>query len=174
MIKTTLAVLALVGSSFLAGCAAEPIESEGRKSSESNLTREQKKKQLDRAADECPTTEDSVRRSYHIALQRDADDDGLKYWVDQIDSGKQTRMEVLRNIIRSSEFATVWGKYDDLNFVDIFYIYSLNREADKGGEGYCLGRLESGISRVDIALMLVNSEEFRDPANANHGVCYFE
>jgi hypothetical protein len=175
MTKTILAALALIGSTFLVGCTEQPIESEERGSSESNiLSREDKEKQLKKASTECPTTEDSVQRSYLIALRRFPDAAGQAYWVGQIDSGNQTRIEVLRNIFRSEEFKTTYADFSDSDFVQRMYVQLMNRTADDGGAGYCLGALANGATRADIAIMLVNSDEFRSPNLDNHGACYFE
>ena len=47
-------------------------------------------------------------RIYQAAFARTPDNDGLKYWIDQVDTGT-TLVDVARGFIDSQEFQSVYG-----------------------------------------------------------------
>ena len=50
----------------------------------------------------------------------------------------------------------------DAEFVDRLYATFMDREADKDGAGYWLGRLGSGTPRADVVFGFTRSAEFTD------------
>lgn len=120
---------------------------------------------------ECKTDEDSVTASYKIALLRAPDEAGFKYWLLQIQGG-QERIEVLRNMVRSEEFTKDRAVLSDEQFVTSLYTGFLARQPDDDGKAFWLGQLQAGVSRTDVAVGFVNSDEFAGPGN-NQASCYF-
>lgn len=172
MTKTLLAVLALVGCSYLVGCAAQPMQSEEQGSTESNqLTSKQKRRKVNAM---CPTAADSVERAYLIALGREPDADGEAYWVGQIESGAQTRIGVLRNIIASPEFAAKDTDLSNADYVEGLYNNLLGRASDAEGKAYWQGALDGGRSRPQVALDFTNAPEFTDMEINFNAPCFFE
>jgi hypothetical protein len=120
----------------------------------------------------CKTDEDSVTASYKIALLRAPDQDGLSYWVLQVQGG-QSRLEVLRNMVRSDEFTKSRSVLSNEQFVNSLYTGFLARQPDEDGKAFWLNALASGGSRTDVALSFVNSDEFADPNSNKQASCYF-
>lgn len=91
---------------------------------------------------------------YRTFFDRDADDDGMNYWVDQLSSGYMDRTMVADGFVYSLEWANTCAKYGILSggttapttkikpssatnsFVERMYTTALKRDSDPDGQSY--------------------------------------
>lgn len=123
--------------------------------------------------------EEFVRNVYIGILKREADNDGLNYYLELLKSGKLSKSEIIANMkscdegieagveVLASPFHAKesytyddFTKYDDEEFVKNVYIGLLKREVDQVGLDIHLNLLKSGeMSKSEIVRQLRNSEE---------------
>jgi hypothetical protein len=104
-----------------------------------------------------------VARLYRLTLDREADVEGLDYWINQLVSANKTGAEVAENFIFSKEF--IEKNISPSNFLDIMYRAFFDREPDEEGKAYWLGKIEEGYNRRYIFANFVNSKEFTEICN---------
>jgi hypothetical protein len=93
-------------------------------------------------------------RLYNAAFARFPDADGLKYWIDQFSSGRNTRRVVAQSFLGSAEFIEKYGSnVSDETYVNNLYKNVLGRDADTKGLNYWVGNLSSGIETRYEALL---------------------
>ena len=100
-------------------------------------------------------------RLYNAAFARFPDADGLKYWIDQFSSGKNTRRVVAQSFLGSAEFTEKYGSnVSDETYVNNLYKNVLGRDADTEGLNYWVGNLSSGVeTRYEALLGFAESAE---------------
>ena len=109
-------------------------------------------------------TADFVTRFYQLCLGRDPDPTGLKDWVDQLQSGKQTGANVARGFVLSEEFKN--KKVSNDEYIDIMYEAFFDRQADASGYKTWSKALEGGLSRYYVLAGFTNSQEFINLCNS--------
>jgi len=97
-------------------------------------------------------------RLYREVLGRAPDAGGLHYWASRLRNGTVTGASAAQGFFLSAEYRN--RKESDADFVIRLYKTLLNRNPDKGGETYWLGRLDTGLPRENIFGGFVNSAEF--------------
>ena len=101
--------------------------------------------------------DNTLREMYQKNLDRDVDEEGRKYWGDEIRSGRSTAEDVLANIRRSDEYAGVVE-----NFLSDAYKSNLGRAADDEGFAYWADQLKSGkMDRDAVWSSIRDSDEGR-------------
>ncbi len=100
-------------------------------------------------------------RLYNAAFARFPDADGLKYWIDQFSSGRNTRRVVAQSFLGSAEFTEKYGSnVSDETYVNNLYKNVLGRDADTEGLNYWVGNLSSGLeTRYEALLGFAESAE---------------
>ena len=100
-------------------------------------------------------------RLYNAAFARFPDADGLKYWIDQFSSGRNTKRVVAQSFLASAEFTERYGSnVSDETYVNNLYKNVLGRDADTDGLNYWVGNLSSGIeTRYEALLGFAESAE---------------
>ena len=100
-------------------------------------------------------------RLYNAAFARFPDADGLKYWIDQFSSGKNTRRVVAHSFLGSAEFTEKYGSnVSDETYVNNLYKNVLGRDAGTEGLNYWVGNLSSGLeTRYEALLGFAESAE---------------
>ncbi len=100
-------------------------------------------------------------RLYNAAFARFPDADGLKYWIDQFSSGRNTRRVVAQSFLGSAEFTVKYGSnVSDETYVNNLYKNVLGRDADTEGLNYWVGNLSSGLeTRYEALLGFAESAE---------------
>ena len=100
-------------------------------------------------------------RLYNAAFARFPDADGLKYWIDQFSSGKNTRRVVAQSFLGSAEFTEKYGSnVSNETYVNNLYKNVLGRDADTEGLNYWVGNLSSGVeTRYEALLGFAESAE---------------
>ena len=98
-------------------------------------------------------------RIYQAAFNRIPDEQGLGYWIKQMDNGALLG-EVAQGFIGSAEFKFLYGEAsDDGRFVELLYANVLQRSPDTGGYEYWLDALDAGLTRADVLAYFSESSE---------------
>ncbi|WP_409275848.1 DUF4214 domain-containing protein [Pseudomonas sp. KCJK9111] len=106
--------------------------------------------------------EASALRLFEGLLGRDADQDGAKFFVDQVNQG--TTLDVIANqFLNSAEFA---GVANGENINDL-YNALLGRDADEDGTALFQNYLATGGSLADVAAFISVSEEAQNRDQSN-------
>ena len=100
-----------------------------------------------------------VRRMYEVALNRSADEGGLKNWVTELLSGNKTGAEVAYCFIFSEEFKE--KNYCNEHYIMQLYKAFMGREYDAEGLNYWLDVFKSGSTREAVFNGFSQSNEFR-------------
>lgn len=108
-----------------------------------------------------------VDRLYTKVLQREYDDSGLKYWVDELVSGAQSGAEVAGGFFFSPEFKQ--RNLSNQEYVRMLYQVMMNRTADQNGLDYWLGLMDNGFGRAGVFREFVASAEFHNICE-NYGI----
>ena len=96
-------------------------------------------------------------RIYQAAFNRTPDNDGLKFWINNLDGGNSLH-NVAIGFVGSQEFQTVYGANPtNLSIVQQFYRNVLGREGEEAGINFWTGELNSGAR--DVATVLAGFSE---------------
>ena len=100
-------------------------------------------------------------RLYNAAFARFPDCDGLKYWIGEFSSGRNSERIVAQSFLASDEFRERYGEnVSSATYVNTLYQNVLGRDADPSGMNYWLGRLNSGLeTRYEVLLGFAESAE---------------
>jgi len=91
---------------------------------------------------------------YRDFLFREAEPEGLRYWMDRIDSGAMSREQVTASFLQSTEFQKGIGSLARL------YFGAFDRIPDRDGLAYWITQFKEGMSLSSIARTFVTSTEF--------------
>lgn len=106
------------------------------------------------------TTADFVERGYSLMLSRESDPEGLKFWVDQLNSGAINAAEMITGFYESPEFQG--KKYGKSKSVETLYKVMLSRDPDEDGLGYWVGLVDKGFTHRYIINGFSASPEFNN------------
>ncbi|MEM7527340.1 MAG: YqiA/YcfP family alpha/beta fold hydrolase [Pseudomonadota bacterium] len=109
------------------------------------------------SADEVRT----VALLYEAILGRQADTEGLNFYVDEREAGF-SEFAVTDALLRSAEFAGLQGAFDEIDdatFLLALYESTFGRVPDEAGEDFWLGSLASGYARQNVARDFARSPE---------------
>lgn len=98
---------------------------------------------------------------YEAGLNRQAELDGLNYWIDRFEAG-MTLNEISQLFLGSSEFADAFGvpaQLSNEDLVQVLYTNVLDREGEAGGVTYWIGQLEAGAPREQVLIQFAVSPE---------------
>lgn len=103
---------------------------------------------------------DQIRRLYRAYFLRDADQGGLRYWIDQHVAGLSLA-QISGQFERSPEFVDEYGQLSDAAFVQQVYTNVLGRSPERAGENFWVEQLRSGaIDRGQLMTEFSESDEF--------------
>lgn len=106
-----------------------------------------------------------VKRLYTICLNREPDTEGIAYHRNNLLSYTKTGSEVAKEFFMSVEFT---GKnYDDATYIEYLYSAYMDRPSEEGGKNYWLEKMNSGMSREEVADGFASSEEFAGICKSN-------
>lgn len=91
-----------------------------------------------------------VERLYLGCLGREADEDGLKYWADNLSSGNITGKQAAYGFFTSPEFLIEASQIDDVKLVMRFYDVFLGRLPDTAGETFWLSSIADSQNPVAV------------------------
>lgn len=108
-----------------------------------------------------------IRNTYFNALGRDPEEEGFYYWVDQIETGKITPENFVRNLLNEKEFLD--KRHTPKDIIEGLYSVIVNRKAEKEGLEFWIGEYEKNIldgyddeeSIYILVNRMVNEEEFK-------------
>ncbi|MEO1531761.1 MAG: alkaline phosphatase D family protein, partial [Pseudomonadota bacterium] len=105
----------------------------------------------------------AVARLYLIGLDRDADNNGLAYWAEQLDGGNASLDDIGDAFASTREFNKVFdADLSDEEFVCALYETSFSREADDDGKAFWVLQLAEGASRGEVLAAFARSGEAAD------------
>lgn len=103
-----------------------------------------------------------VFRLYQAAFDREADAEGLGYWIAALEQQGHDLTWVAENFVQSSEFSSTYGPIDTLSaatYVDLLYQNVLGRNEDAAGAAYWEERLDDGMSAAAVLASFAESAE---------------
>lgn len=103
----------------------------------------------------------SLFKKLFLRDPRDTGDQGLQYYIDQINSGVMTRRQVLRDLLCSMEYYGINNTFSKL--INSLYVNLLNRLPEQAGYDYWLSELNSGKNRKDVIDLFLDASEFNVP-----------
>ena len=104
------------------------------------------------------TLDDFVERCYTVTLDRPSDPPGFADWKDQLLNGKAVGIEIAYGFLFSKEY-TNKNKDNDAYLKDLYMLF-MGREPDPSGYNDWMGKLNSGVSRLEVFAGFANSQEF--------------
>lgn len=101
-------------------------------------------------------------RLYAGILFRRAEYEGFMFWLNELNSGRRTKLEILEAFIVSPEFQEKFGgNLTNQEFVRRLYLNILEREPDQAGSDFWTATLDSGeMTRPEVAFQFIESPEF--------------
>ena len=112
-------------------------------------------------------TEEFCTRLYTLCLGRSAEQSGITYWSEQLNSKKLTGAQIGYNFVFSDEYKK--KNTSDEAYVKMLYKVFMDREADQGGLKYWLDLLNQGMSREYVYKGFAESKEFTNIC-ASYGI----
>jgi hypothetical protein len=99
-------------------------------------------------------------RLYKAAFDRTPDEEGLGYWINELDQGYALH-EVANSFVISQEFKNLYGAdLDNSGFITALYNNVLDRDPDQGGLDYWINDMgNNGMSRADVLASFSESAE---------------
>ena len=100
-------------------------------------------------------------RLYNTAFSRFPDVDGLKYWINNFETGKDDIRAVASSFLLSEEFNLKYGEnLSDEDYITRLYQNIFNRNPDESGFEYWLNNLKDGIEeRYEVLIGFSESLE---------------
>ena len=105
-----------------------------------------------------------VARCYKIILGRDADEGGMKTWVNELNSGRKAAAEIIDAFVKSAEFQN--KKHSNPDAVEILYKAMLGRSPDAAGKASWVSQLENGQPLTAVINGFCASAEFKGICNS--------
>lgn len=106
---------------------------------------------------ENPTSEAFIRQIYSVILEREPDEEGLKYWVNQLKQG-ESAADIVGEFFNSQEMKN--KNLNDREYLGYAYRAILGREPDDAGLQYWSSELQQGATRRWLLSEFVVSTEF--------------
>lgn len=106
---------------------------------------------------------DFVKALYEEVLGRDAETEGLNYWLQGFSTKTLSAKDALNHFVASDEYTA--KNTTDKEFVDMLYKVCLGRDAETEGANYWLRVLASGASRSSVMDVFTSSDEFVEICN---------
>lgn len=100
---------------------------------------------------------DPLLRLYDAAFDRDADGEGLGYWVEVSESASLD--DIANSFVDSDEFAGQYGSLENDAYIELMYENVLERAPDAAGQAYWLDKLDNGAERGAVMIGFTESEE---------------
>jgi hypothetical protein len=102
-----------------------------------------------------------VQRLYETLLSRQATVDEVSFWAEKIDTGTSLA-SIAGNFFNSTEFQTYFGNMTDIQLIKGLYHTALGREAEQTGLIWHLDNLRSGLSKSELVVNFITSQEAVD------------
>lgn len=115
---------------------------------------------------EIRTHQEEIARFYNALFERDPDEAGLAYWVNNltdpaIGGGGSNIQSIAQAFTQSAEFQTLYGEdVSNSDFVNLLYQNILHRTADQTGYDYWLNEINETGDRGSMIVGFSNSVEY--------------
>ncbi len=106
---------------------------------------------------------------YYLVMGREPDDAGKAWWKQELKNRNKRARDIATGFFDSDEFKR--KNYTDYNFITIAYRALLSREADMQGRDFWLKELKKNLSRHDLVMNFISSDEFKSLA-VKYGIDY--
>jgi len=116
--------------------------------------------QIGAPASPITSPEDLISGLYVQILGREADKEGLDYWVGELKSGAIPGRAIGRIFVESNEFKAMSTSVSDTEFINRLYRGLYGREPDTAGFNYWIGMLATQ-PRSAVARSFADAPEFR-------------
>ena len=108
---------------------------------------------------------DAVQKLYIAYLGRAADQAGLNFWANAIESGVSTIESVATGFTLTAEYESIYGNLSNEALVEEIYQNTFGRASDADGKAFWVSQLASGAVTADtIALTMSNISGAADKA----------
>lgn len=110
--------------------------------------------------------QEEIARFYNALFERDPDEDGLAYWVNNltdpaIGGGGSNIQSIAQAFTQSTEFQALYGAdVSNSDFVNLLYQNILHRTADQSGYDYWLNEINETGDRGSMIVGFSNSVEY--------------
>lgn len=102
-----------------------------------------------------------IIRFYSAVFGRTPDNEGVRFWLEQYDTGEWSTRRIANFFATSDEFKALYGNNtSDAEFVEAVYPNVLGRAPDPAGQRFWGGYLADGNSRAEMILLISNAPEF--------------
>ncbi len=101
-------------------------------------------------------------RLYQASFARTPDEAGLEFWMQQLDSGALSLLDVAERFLTSAEFSGTYGQNEtlgDARFIDLLYENVLDRSPDAAGYDFWLTQAAQDVSREQMLISFSESDE---------------
>ncbi|MEM7498205.1 MAG: DUF4214 domain-containing protein [Pseudomonadota bacterium] len=101
---------------------------------------------------------------YGAAFDRMPDENGVNFWIDRLDFGDRSYVEIAEQFTIAEEFIQLYGPLADVTnaaYVTLLYENTLDRISDGGGFDFWVARLDQGLSRAELLIRFAESDEYR-------------
>jgi hypothetical protein len=109
-----------------------------------------------------------VSRLYDAVLGRPGEADGLRFWIDKLETGSMKLVEAAEGFIKSEEFETRFGLDDTKSFLTNVYKNVLDRGPDSEGLSFWIEKMDGGMSKSDVILNFSESRENLQRFSGDH------
>lgn len=99
---------------------------------------------------------------YDNILGRASDSEGLNDWVTALNEGKVTLGSIVYNFVFSEELKPTISAASPEEFITFLYKNVLGRNPDPDGYNNWISLMQNGMSKEDILLHFIDSDEFKD------------
>jgi len=106
--------------------------------------------------------EESVSRLYTALLGRTPDNDGLLYWLNDLNQNDTSIQDISGAFAGSEEYEARFGAQSDEEFINQLYNNILGRDADNDGYSYWLDEISQTGDRTGMIVSFSNSEEYKE------------
>ncbi len=108
---------------------------------------------------QCEAYSDAVARLYTAALDREPEQGGFDWWLEEYTQGRWTLPRMAQFFVESPEFQQKYGALDDRAYITQIYRNVLDREPDGEGLDFWAGQMTGGMSRAILLLRFSESPE---------------
>ena len=106
-----------------------------------------------------PDFEDFVERLYVVALNRDSEEAGKKFWVEKVKKGEYNGADCARYfLVEAPEFMN--RKLNDSDFLEVLYKTFYDRASDKSGKEFWMNKLKQGAGKASVVNEFIESAEW--------------
>ncbi|MEN4045909.1 nidogen-like domain-containing protein [Sulfurimonas sp. NWX367] len=111
--------------------------------------------------------EQQIARLYSAVLGRNPDNNGLTYWLNDMNTNGSTIQNISGGFAGSDEYLARFGAQSDADFINQLYNNILSRDADQAGYDYWMSEINSSGDRTGMIVSFSNSSEYEAAQQAN-------